>query len=968
MEAIVRKVLSIECLVRGAFVCLVATTVWAQAPDDSMRAQIEQARESHWAFKPVTRPEVDVSQTASENLDSLVSAKLKEVGLRQSSSIDKRRLLRRATYDLIGLPPTMEEVEAFSDDRSAGAFERIVDRLLNSPRFGERWARFWLDLARYSDTKGYVFDQDRNFAFSHTYRDYVIRAFNEDLPYDTFLMHQLAADQMDLGDDKRPLAAMGYLTLNRHFIGNIHDIIDDRIDVVTRGMLGLTVTCARCHEHKYDPIPAADYYSLYGVFRSSHQPGELPLIEVPDEEDETYQEFVKMLNERETALTDFLDAEHVKVVRHARAEVAAYVTAGQEMREVTERGEVQAMAKERSLHWQLVERWRDYLKGEDRAENLHEELLSADEAWRSRGGAYARRAMGTSPTKSSASRLSAEQLEARAVLYEVTSPGNVTRAEVEQFLDIPTRDRATRLRVATQRVKATHAGRPDRAMVMLDNAKPFDPYVFERGQAGVRGEAVPRQFLAVLSGDARAPFSEGSGRLELAKAIANPQNPLTARVFVNRVWMKLMAQPLVDTPSDFGLRSDAPTHPELLDYLASEFMNGGWSMKELIRTIVMSDTYQQDSELNRKGEEIDPENRLLWRQNRKRLEFEAMRDSFLRAADAMDFTMGGPSVQITREPFTTRRSIYSRVERQNLPPVFRTFDFAGPDVHSPKRVETTVPQQALFLMNSPFMVHQARTVLEREELQDADSVKKRNRVLYSILFQRKPTGRENNLARAFIEGQGVAEGPEPAAPSAWDYGYGHFDAESERLVDFTPLPLYKDRAWRGGEAMPDDALGWTSLTRDGGHTGRDAQHAAIRRWVAPYAASIRFDTTLRHSNENGDGIQGYIVQNGSAILWSEQVHNGSEKADLEELIVAEGDTIDFIASPNETDGYDSFRWIAHISVQEQLGDDARAGGRALEWQSRTDFSGPPEELPDPLTAWEEYAQALMLTNEFMFVD
>ncbi|MBI3191244.1 MAG: DUF1549 domain-containing protein, partial [Pedosphaera parvula] len=256
----------------------------AAAEKLSMPEKVAAARASHWAFQPVRMPplpEVKQREWPCTDPDYFVLARLEQAGLAPSPAADRRTLLRRVYFDLSGLPPTFEEVQAFEQDTNPQAYERVVDKLLASPQYGERWARYWLDLARYSDTKGYVFQEERDFAFSHTYRDYVIRAFNEDLPYDRFIREQLAADQLDLGEDKRPLAGMGFLTLGRRFIGNIDDITDDRIDVTTRSFLGLTVGCARCHDHKYDPIASADYYSLYGVFRSSVEPGEWPLIETP---------------------------------------------------------------------------------------------------------------------------------------------------------------------------------------------------------------------------------------------------------------------------------------------------------------------------------------------------------------------------------------------------------------------------------------------------------------------------------------------------------------------------------------------------------------------------------------------------------------------------------------------------------------------------------------------------------------
>ena len=270
----------LAALLLAGIVSTASTAAAAAAPPT-----VAEARTAHWSFRPVSKPAVPAVKNRAwvrTPIDAFILARLEAEGLTPASECDPLTFLRRVSFDLIGLPPTPEEVEAFVNDRSAEAHEKVVERLLSSPRYGERWGRHWLDVARYADTKGYVFQEERRYPYSYTYRDYVIRAFNDDLPYDQFILHQLAADQLPLGADKRPLAAMGYLTLGRRFLNNVHDIIDDRIDVTMRGLQGLTVACARCHDHKFDPIPTADYYSLYGVFASSHEPAELPLLAEPE--------------------------------------------------------------------------------------------------------------------------------------------------------------------------------------------------------------------------------------------------------------------------------------------------------------------------------------------------------------------------------------------------------------------------------------------------------------------------------------------------------------------------------------------------------------------------------------------------------------------------------------------------------------------------------------------------------------
>ncbi|HEV3005639.1 MAG TPA: DUF1549 domain-containing protein, partial [Pirellulales bacterium] len=325
----------------------------------------QDAQATHWAFQPVVRPALPVVKQANwcgTPIDRFILSQLEAKGLSPSTRADRRTLLRRASYDLIGLPPTIAEVEALERDMSPDAWERVVDRLLASPHYGERWARHWLDVARYADTKGYVFTQERRYPFSYTYRDYVIRALNDDLPYDRFVTEQLAADTLPPGDDNRSLAALGFLTLGRRFMFNVHDIIDDRIDVVSRGLLGLTVTCARCHDHKFDPIPSADYYSLYGVFASSTEPDDLPLIGMP-QESAAYQQFVQEKATRQKAVDDYRAEKLGELEERFRSQAGDYLA--QLVREQPS----EAANEERmvslgpgDLRRGMVDRWRDYVK------------------------------------------------------------------------------------------------------------------------------------------------------------------------------------------------------------------------------------------------------------------------------------------------------------------------------------------------------------------------------------------------------------------------------------------------------------------------------------------------------------------------------------------------------------------------------------------------------------------------------
>lgn len=743
----------------------------------------------HWSYKRPQKtvpPAVSNEAATRTDIDRFILARLEAEKLAPSNQAPPRALLRRLHYDLTGLPPSSEELDAFTADPSDARFEATVDRLLGSPRFGERWARYWLDIARYADTKGYLFTEDRNYKGAYAYRDWVIASFNSDRPFNKFIVAQIAADQCD---DPSCAPASGFLTLGRLFLKNQPDIINDRIDVLTRGVLGMTVACARCHDHKYDPISAADYYALYGVLASSE---EKPHDDAPPE--------------------------------------------------------------------------------------------------------------------------------------------------------------------------------------LVDAAKPYDPYVFLRGQPGNRGPDTQRRFLTCLTPDGKPqPFQHGSGRRELADAIASRDNPLTARVWANRVWGHLFGHGLVDTPSDFGVRGTPPTHPELLDNLACELMDDGWSTKRLVRRIVLSATYRQSSEPRAECVAVDPENRLLWRANRRRLDLEALRDSLLASAGKLDEKMGGPSVSITDAPFSTRRSVYGFIERQNLPAFFRTFDFANPNTHTPERPTTTAPQQALFLMNSPFAIEQASNLADRSKQSGvagveaqpspqsattnaATRVRRINR-MFRCALGREPTIDELTDALDFVDRGDPPRSAKLTNQLAWQFGWGTYD-EAAHTVQFQPFPRFVKNAWQGGEKLPDPALGWVMLNASGGHPG-DAAHSAIRRWVAPAGGMLHIDGLLAHPAEQGDGVRGRIIATRTGIVGAWDAHHKEEVTNPAPFAVQAGDTIDFIVDSRAGVDSDTFNWTVTMRLKTTDNEPEQV------LESTAGFHG---RISPPLTRWQELAQVLLMSNEFAFVD
>lgn len=741
-------------------------------PRDGNAASLEtitSRASSHWAFKPPVRPdvpEIEGDRWATHSLDQLILAELTAAGHSPAPSASRGELIRRLYFDLVGLPPSWEQVQGFEVDDSPEAYHELVEELLDSPQFGERWARHWLDVARFADTKGYVFTEDRNFPHAYKYRDWVIGAFNDDMRIDQFLKYQIAADQMISDDGARHhLAAQGYVTLGRRFINNPHDIIADRIDVVFRGMMGMTVACARCHDHKFDPITDEDYYGLYGMFASSE--------EVQDE-------------------------------------------------------------------------------------------------------------------------------------------------------DLPLR--------------------------LVDKAEPQDVGVFIRGNAQNRGPPVARGFPKFFTMSA-SPIGSASGRLELAQAIASPENPLTARVFVNRVWGHLFGEQLVLTPSDFGLRSDVPRQQAVLDLLATDFVSNGWSLKWLVRELVTSSTYRQSSQADPALVAADPENLLWGRMNRRRRDFEALRDGLLTVSGRLDHHVGGESERIDTEEGGTRRTLYAHIDRQNLPGVFRAFDFASPDAHSPERPHTLVPQQALFLLNNPLLQIVARDLVS---LVAAKEPKERIAELYRRVLAREPSASEIELALEFLKRQG----PELLAEGEWSFGYGAINFVSQQAsVRIVPLNYFVDNRWQAKSEFPDQELRYVSVTPDGGHPGNQADCCSIRRWTAPEAGKLFISGDLDRPSEKGDGIEASIVSSRRGVVASWIVARGTQLTEAELPAVESGETIDFVVGCRENDGWDTFHWKVSLALESSSG--------WQKWSSEQDFHGP---QPEPLDLWSQFAQVLLVSNEFLFID
>ena len=822
-----------------------------------------------------------------------------------------------------------------------------------------------------------------------TYRNWVVKALNEDMPFDRFLKLQLAADQIE---DREPddSAAMGFLTVGRRFIGVNREIIDDRIDVVTRGTMALTVSCARCHDHKYDPIATADYYSLYGVFESCIEKLERLPTERPEDE-----KFEAELTKRQSALSASMADFRKESSDRVRKRLGEYLAAQKRLGGFPAEGFDQIFQASDLLP-AFVRRWEEHLRrakitGDpvwtpwhvfyalsddefaDRAEQLSAEL---------KRGLHGRihplvAARFETPPQSfddviaryvrtfeavSKDSPSQDETPLHRVLFHADGPCEIPLGPIvncDKFFDSSRTTRLWNLQGEVDKWILASAGSVPFALGLVDRETPSRPRIFRRGNPIDKGREVPRQFLPVLAAKPE-PFRVGSGRLELAEAIASPDNPLTARVIVNRIWAHHFGKGLVTTPSDFGLRAAPPSHPELLDWLASQFVADGWSLKELHRMIVLSTAFRQSSQgpvdplERRRHQSSDPENRRLWRTAARRLRFEELRDSMLRVSGSLDFEMGGRPFDLFAQPFGARRTLYGRIDRQFLPSTLRTFDFANPDIHIAVRRETTIPQQALFLLNHPLMMDWARSLARHGTA--AEGIDEGVSELFTRSYQRRPTAIELEESKHIIH---AASSPakRPTAED-WQYGYGNYDEKTERVA-FTPLPHFTGSEWRGGPAFPDPMLGWVQLTATGGHPGNDRKHASIRRWVAPRDMTIRITSRLVHEPTQGDGMHGLIVSSTKGRLASVRVHNNAAPLNVERLAVKARTTVDFVGEISGTINYDQYLWS--IAIED-------AGTTATEtkpahWNSVADFA-----TSDRLTGWEQLAQLLLCTNEFFFVD
>jgi cytochrome c553 len=678
------------------------------------KVDYDQLRRDHWAWqpiKPVTVPQPADAAWAKSDVDRFVLARLEASGLKPAAPAEKTALIRRVTFDLVGLPPTVQEIDAFLNDRSPDALSTVVDRLLASPQFGEKWGRHWLDVARYAESTG----MSRNFPYPQAwrYRDYVIDSFNADRPYDRFITEQVAGDLLPYASPEqhnRQLIATGLLAVGPKDLNErdrakfVMDNVDEQIDVVGRAVLGTTISCARCHDHKFDPIPTEEYYSLAGIFRST------------------------------AILTGFQNKLGGANAFDPKLVVALDGAAGRPPEEAVREHE------------------RNVRMLKQRIERVRAEVV----------------ALGATPGRPNRF---LEKVKANI------APARDEQADNRKFVVRQRQRQLAQLEAELRGMEAAGPGGGPTAVGVRDVNRPADCRVHDRGETDKLGPEVPRGFISLVRlPEAPKVNPSQSGRLELAQWLTSKNNPLTARVMANRVWAHLFGQGLVRTVDNFGTTGEKPSHPELLDYLAAQFTREGWSVKKLVRSLVLSRTYQLSATYDAANAEADPSDRLLWRMAPRRLEAEALRDAMLAVGGNLGLArpVGSPVMNlpyvevrnVNNNPAKDRpnrprppgvvstdtncRSVYLPVMRGLVPPALDVFDFAEPSLSTGSRDVTTVATQALYLMNNPFVMEQSRRLADRLLAENGLDDAARVGLAYRTTLARTPTDVERKQAAEYL--------------------------------------------------------------------------------------------------------------------------------------------------------------------------------------------------------------------------
>ena len=848
-----------------------AATVRPEADSIGIGLGVTPEERAYWAYQPIEAVAVPMIETPSDRrrvhteIDALVMQRIAEQKQALLPEASRRTLVVRAYFDLVGLPPSPESIQSWVTDTRADWYPRLVDHLLGSPAYGERWGRHWLDIAGYADSEGYtVADAERPWAWK--YRDWVIRSLNEDMPFDRFITEQLAGDEIagpisgDLTESQISLlTATGFLRMAADGTGSgsnddqaRNQVIIDTLKIVGTSLFGLSIQCAQCHDHRYDPIPQSDYYALRAVFE--------PALDW---------KAWKTPNARRVSLYTAED-------RAKAADVEA---------EATEVAETKA------------EKLSEYMR-----QALEEELQKYEEPQRE----LLRKAYET-PAK--------DRSDEQKQLLSSNPSVNITPGNLYQYIP----DSKPKLAEFDQRIQQIRAKKPVeefiRALVEPANSA-AETKLFHRGDHGQPKQKVLPASLTVVSAEGnRVEFPENDQtlpttgrRLAFARWLTSRENPLLARVIANRVWMHHFGKGLVSTPADFGKLGTPPSDPVLLDWLANELIQSGWSMKHLHRVIMNSAVYRQ---------QVAVGDWQFYHRSLRRLEAETIRDRMLSATGSLDPRLYGRPLKINADDTgqvvvqgdQSRRSLYIQTRRSQPVGMLQTFDAPVMETNCESRDSSTVATQSLMLLNGQFILDQAARLANRVAREP-------------VLFNKG-----GNLPW---------EEPLRSHSPMWQYGYGAFDPHANRTGGFTPLAHWTGSQWQAGPVLPDPDLAYTLLNATGGHPG-SAANAVIRRWTAPADGVVGIVGTLGHSSPNGDGVRGTIVTSrvGKVGQWTAQ--EGSVETVVDSIKVAKGDTVDFITDCRENTNSDSFQWKVVLHLEN-------AANAPLSIVSESCFQGPGESL------------------------
>ncbi|MES2477124.1 MAG: DUF1549 and DUF1553 domain-containing protein [Verrucomicrobiota bacterium] len=905
--------------------------------------------ETHWAYLPPVDAKISEAE-AVHPLDALLAAAWKEAGLKPAKLAQPRQWITRAAFTLTGLPPTDAQIRRIETQPDEATWKSLIDELLASPAYGERWARHWMDVARYADTRGYNFDQDNRYPYAYTYRDWLIRAFNSDMPFERFVKLQIAADCLTEKSDDPDLAALGFLTVGPR--GGTLETIDDRVDVVTRGFLSSTVSCARCHDHKFDPISTKDYYSLYSIFENTDEPEQKPIIGQPADAaaHEAFKVAAAKLEQEDLAARQAI----VDQVRTPASSAVYLELAWQAHQENQDTAKATGDAFKRGRYRPAaVIRWRDFLQDKAGGDKPVPRLV----AWA--------RDMATADTagKSALCLALANEMLGSPELKELAAdsgcPLSYDVDRIREFFDQEDGNQ-NRKRVGDRtKLENDHPGSPPRAMSLRDREKWSPAQVYLRGNPASRGDEFEREWLSFLGG---GKFEAGkSPRLSLAEKITDPANPLTARVMVNRIWGWHFGNFLAD-PEDFGVQQNDPPLRPVLDWLSIRFRESGGSLKAMHRLILTSAAFRLAAEGPAESESIDQANLLFWKWKRRRADFETARDHLLVSSGALQTEpTGGRSISLDSADADRRRTLYAFVDRYDLAGTFVSFDLPHPDHHAARRAETTVPQQALYFLNSPLVLRQAEKLASNAEFQKLTDDATRLTWIYQRIYQRSPDVEETRAALDWIA-QAKPADYQPKLSGNWEIR--HAPDSSAPASEGIPFPLFADGTWKTGPDVQVAPIPWLSAGKDGGHVG--AGHQLILRWRASGAGQVRMLGELKRTQQGGATLGWNVTSSKSGHFQNHDfAPDGDAKIESEWITVGAGDTVDLVLRAPQGDACGGVAWKLRMMGRESPTAEAEEVGN-LRDQFPTTHSPPPAiRAGDP---WADLIQMLWASNEFNFID